>query len=460
MKRSLLVVSVSLGLVQGFYLLHWFDRYNQSSKNAADFGSYRVEVARLDEVLTMSARLYAATGEASWRKRYLEHVEPLGKTLENTLNLAGDESAKKAISMVSEANDQLIAMEEQAFVIVAEGRLRDAFDLLNSPNYQAQKERYQHGLDRALDISKASVRGIADYHRSALILSIIAVFVSLVILTETWRRLSLAQQRETSRKIERALDQERHLSGLQRQFISMVSHEFRTPLAIIDGNAQELQRVNETVPPDQVRQAAVTIRTTVGRLTNHMESVLNLARLEEGHIKATVQDFNLSGLISEVVASHREANPDRMINVALDEMPKIFSGDSSLLGQAISNILSNALKYSEKETPVHLEAYPEGDEVVIAVHDKGIGISSDEVEKIGQKFFRATSSVGTAGSGVGLFFAKQIINLHRGRMELRSRTGAGSSFFIRLPRRGSIEAAQTASSSKDMGMQTLTPLPS
>lgn len=433
MKRILLAASISLAVAQGFYLIHWFDRYNQSNRVAMAFESNRVEIARLDEVLTMSARIHAATGQPIWRDRYFEHVEPLREILKETIDLAGSEKAKKAISSVSDANDRLIAMEVQAFSLATEGELAEAFALLTSADYETQKTQYQLGLGEALQISQASIGSTVDFHRSLLILGVIAMFISLLILTELWRRLSVLEQRDVAQKISRALKHERKLHALHRQFVSMVSHEFRTPLAIIDGTAQRLERQKEALTRHRVLHSMKTIRKTIARLTGLMENVFNLAQLEEGRIETAFEAFDLASLISKVVAKFRVSYPDRTLSMALDHTPSSYTGDPKLLSQAISNLVSNALKYSEKERPVHLEVYSEAGEVAIVVHDRGRGIAPEDIENIGQRFFRAGSSEGIPGSGIGLHLAKQVIELHGGRLEIQSRINLGSTFTIYLP---------------------------
>jgi signal transduction histidine kinase len=433
MKRSLLAISISLFAGQGFYVLYWFDRYNRSTQDAMAFESNRVEIARLDEVLTMSARVHAATGEPVWQDRYREHVDLLSAVLEETIALAGNESARTAIALVADANDRLVTIEEQAFDLVARESLAEAFALLTSADYETQKDHYQTGLEEALIISQASIRMTVDYHHSALILGVIGMFLSLLVLTELWRRLSVLEQREVAHKISAALEQERRLNALQRQFVSMVSHEFRTPLAIIDGTAQRLERQKEPLTRERVLNAIKKIRQSIGRLTGLMENVLSLAHLEEGRIEAVIEEFNLLRLINEVVANYRDIYPNRTITLALDSTPRRFAGDSKLLGQVISNLLSNALKYSDKDSPVHIEVYSETRDVAIAFHDRGRGMSPEEIESIGQRFFRASSSEGIAGSGVGLQLVKHVTELHGGGLEVSSRINFGSTFTIHLP---------------------------
>lgn len=397
------------------------------------FESNRVEIARLDEVLTMSARIHAATGEPVWQNRYIEHVEPLGTVLKETIDLAGSERAKTAISLVSDANDRLVAMEEQSFSLAAKGALNEAFALLTSPNYQTEKNHYQRGLAEALEISQSSISNAVDYHRSILILGVIAIFASLLVLTELWRRLSLHEQQEAAQKMRGALERERELGALQRQFASMVSHEFRTPLAIIDGTMQRLERQKGPLTAERIQNASRKVRSTIDRLTGLMESILNLSHLEEGRATVAIEELDLARLISEVVAGYRNIYPNRSITLALDNTPSNVAGDPKLLGQVMSNLITNALKYSEKESPVHIEAYSEGAEVAIAIHDRGRGISSEEIDKVGQRFFRGSGSEGIAGSGIGLHFAMKVIELHRGKLEIQSQMSVGSTFTVRIP---------------------------
>lgn len=454
-KRSLLVIAISLAVAQGVFLLHWFDRYSQSIQNAIAFESNRVEIARLDEVLTMSARVHAAIGDPVWQERYLEHVELLGEIIDQTIDLAESEKVRTAIALVSDANDRLIAMEDRSFALAVDGELEEAFDLLSSTDYQSQKDRYQRGLKEAFEISQLSVGNAVDYHRSVLILGVIVVFLSLFILTELWRRVSSLEQREVAEQVKKTLEQQRQLNNLQRHFASMVSHQFRTPLAIIDGTIHRLERRMEGLTPDHVKQATKKIRATIRRLTSVMESVLNLAHIEEDRLEVVTQAFNLAGLIREVVTGYRHIHPERTINLALDHTPALVMGDSKLLGQVISCLISNALKFSETDRPVDLESYAEGDEVILAVHDRGIGMAPEQIEKIGELFFRTESSAAINGCGVGLYFARHVIALHGGRLEVQSTPRTGSTFTIRLPQKVPAEDQKIAAEHQKGGLVAL-----
>ena len=156
-------------------------------------------------------------------------------------------------------------------------------------------------------------------------------------------------------RLKEALSAEKELNGLQRQFVSMVSHEFRTPLAVIDGNAQRLIRRHDQVTPDRLKSIIGKIRTSVVRLTDLMESVLSTANLEAGSIKFQPQPCNLIDLIQEVASNYQEVNRDRRIVTDVERLPELFPVDAKLMRQVFSNLVSNAVKYSPEGTQIWVE---------------------------------------------------------------------------------------------------------
>jgi len=235
-------------------------------------------------------------------------------------------------------------------------------------------------------------------------------------------------------QVEDALNRERELSGLQRQFVAMVSHEFRTPLAIIDGNAQRLLRRMEKATPERLQKTLTTIRISVSRLVELMESVLSAARLESGQIEMAPSAMAPACLIQDVSGSYAELHQDRRIMLDLDGIPDQIIADEKLVRQIISNIVSNAIKYSPGEGQIWIGgSVDEADRAVISVRDEGVGIPEVEQEKLFERFFRASTSTGIAGSGIGLHLAFHLAQLHGGLIDFESAEGVGTTFFIRLP---------------------------
>ena len=234
--------------------------------------------------------------------------------------------------------------------------------------------------------------------------------------------------------LEAALQKERELSGLQRQFVSMVSHEFRTPLAIIDGNAQRLQRKKASITEEKLGGVLAKIRTSVLRMTDLMDSILSSSRLEDGKIKCEPADCDVVDLLRDVSNAYRDLRTGHEIIDDIGDLPPTITADEKLLRQIFSNLLSNAVKYAPEGTSVWLTAHRgDQDDVAISVRDQGVGIPEQELKKLFQRFFRASTSTGIPGTGIGLHLVKHLIEMHGGEIDVESRPGEGSTFLVRLP---------------------------
>ncbi len=248
------------------------------------------------------------------------------------------------------------------------------------------------------------------------------------------------------RELEAALAKEREINGLQRQFVSMVSHEFRTPLAIIDGNAQRLLRRHVSMTPERAVDALQKVRHAVARLTELMESVLNASRLEEGHISYTPGPCNLAEILREICDSYAEIYPDHKIHMDIDGLPDVVIADSSLVRQVVSNLTSNAVKYSPAGTTIWVTGSEDLEEggAFIAIRDEGVGIPKAELSQLCSRFFRASTSTGIAGTGIGLHLVQHFVAMHGGRIDVESVEGQGSTFTVRLPLKGVSEQSPCA----------------
>lgn len=235
-------------------------------------------------------------------------------------------------------------------------------------------------------------------------------------------------------RLEVALDKERKVNGLQRQFVSMVCHEFRTPLAIIDGSAQRLQRNATKLTHSRIDGACVKIRDSIARLIALMESVLSAARLEEGKIKFEPGECDLRNMIQELCENHRELNPSHQIIVDIERLPETIFADGKLLRQVYSNLLSNALKYSPPDTHIWVNGWQDdrGD-ALVSVKDEGIGIPKEECKHLFERFFRASTSTGIPGTGIGLHLVKHLVDMHRGALDVKSDENTGTMFTVTLP---------------------------
>ena len=249
---------------------------------------------------------------------------------------------------------------------------------------------------------------------------------------------------ERAEELRTALAKEKELNELQRQFVAMASHEFRTPLAIIDGAAQRLLRRAENLTPADTVRRVEKIRGAVGRMTQLMESTLDAARIEEGKINIEINECDLRYVVLEVAMHQIELSPGHNITCDLKELPDSIQGDKGALGQIFSNLLSNAVKYSPDTSDIHMRGWREGEFAAVEVGDQGLGIDEDDLPNMFQRFFRAKSSAGIAGTGIGLNLVKTLVELHDGKITVESSKGEGSLFKIFLP----IDGPSTAGNSE------------
>lgn len=253
-------------------------------------------------------------------------------------------------------------------------------------------------------------------------------------LQELVRAATQALQTKTV-ALEEALAKEKRMSELQRQFISMASHEFRTPLAIIDATAQRLQRraVKNRLSPDDAILRVEKIRSAVQRMTRLMESTLSLARSEDGEIRLDIGPCDVGAVLREVCASQQELSAGLNIICDVAELPGTLQADSGALEQVFTNLVSNAVKYAPGAKEIRVSARVEDKYAVIAVTDHGIGIDPDELDRIGERYFRARTSLGIEGTGIGLSLVKHLVARHGGKIDVQSEIGKGSTFTIRIP---------------------------
>ncbi len=237
-------------------------------------------------------------------------------------------------------------------------------------------------------------------------------------------------------ELEAALAKEKELNELQRQFVSMASHEFRTPLAIIDSTAQRLKKKAGNLSSEDTLKRVDKIRSAVNRMTRLMEDTLTAARVDEGKIAVEIKSCNVGQVISDACWRLQEIAKDHVISCDICALPETIRADAGALDQVITNLLSNAVKYAPGAPDIQVTAHSEGDYVLIQVQDHGLGIDEDDLPKLFERFFRAKTSAGIAGTGIGLKLVKTLVEMHDGSISIDSRKDVGSTFTVRLPVNG------------------------
>ena len=239
----------------------------------------------------------------------------------------------------------------------------------------------------------------------------------------------------------RDVTQERELDRMKTEFVSQVSHELRTPLTaikgftdlLLDGDAGELNEEQE--------EYLQTVKSNADRLVTLINDLLDVARLESGRFKLNVEPLDLPAVVDLVVVTLRPLVAGKDQTIAVDvapDLPQVVA-DKDRVVQVLTNLVSNAHKYTQAGGAIRVEAVLDGDFVSVAVHDNGMGIAPEDVARLFTRFYRVDSSLTRqiGGTGLGLSIVKSIVELHGGAVTVESTPGSGSTFSFTLPVVGS-----------------------
>jgi signal transduction histidine kinase len=232
----------------------------------------------------------------------------------------------------------------------------------------------------------------------------------------------------------RTVDELRRLSALRADFVSLVSHELRSPMAAVIGAARTLQTRWRELQPSQREAFLALIADETTRLATLIGDVLDTSRIDAGTFSYTFADVDIAALVQESVAAASLAQDEVPIVAEVGALAPVRA-DPERLRQVVANLLENAVKYSPAGKPVAVRVAPHNGTVVIAVSDHGPGIAADDQRVIFEKFGRAnrSGSASQPGSGLGLYIARSIAEAHGGTLEVSSALGRGATFTLKLP---------------------------
>jgi signal transduction histidine kinase len=246
------------------------------------------------------------------------------------------------------------------------------------------------------------------------------------------------------------LERERELAQLRADFMNMVTHEYRTPLGIIMSSVEILERYFGRLSTEDRAAHLAEIRTGARRLADLVEDVLFLGKADAGHVALELRSLDLEAVLKKLVAEVTTAlGAERIVNVDIERSAQRVRLDQRLLTHVVTNVLSNALKYSTLDTAVNVRARREKNALEIAIEDRGIGIPAADQQKLFQVFQRA-SNVGTiSGSGLGLAIVKRCLDLHGGSILLKSEVSRGTIVTVRFPQAPAKASAKNTPSSHE-----------
>lgn len=261
---------------------------------------------------------------------------------------------------------------------------------------------------------------------SHIVLSIFVVYyiwVPFRAIGEYQRRFAFEEETRMLKKVD----------GLKQNFISLMSHDLKTPVAKISGIADIL--ITQYNNSDKQTELLKNISIATGELNNFISSILDLTKVESREVQLNLENKDLNSIVENVLSDLRyEASIQEVILES--ELAPLYpiQIDQRLMQRVISNIIGNAIKYSGKGSKVMVTTYDDDEWVYLEVRDNGVGIASEDLEHIFDKFYRVKNEarMKIKGSGLGLYLVKYFIELHQGKITVSSELGKGTSFTIRL----------------------------
>jgi signal transduction histidine kinase len=230
------------------------------------------------------------------------------------------------------------------------------------------------------------------------------------------------------------ISEARHKSDIQKsEFIGIVSHELKNPLTSIKGYAELIQRQAEKKKDKQIGDFAGRINAQIGTLTQMVNELLDVTKIETGRLTYRLEDFAIGDVVADVVADQQVTTSHKI--TLKGDSKRIIYGDQYRIRQVVTNLLSNAVKYSPKAKKVNVTIKDGRGSVLITVQDFGAGIPQKDLTRVFNPFYRTQKSRESKvqGTGIGLFISSQIVQKHSGKLWGTSTVGKGSTFYLRLP---------------------------
>ena len=238
---------------------------------------------------------------------------------------------------------------------------------------------------------------------------------------------------QAKNEVSRSLLKEQEINQMKTRFVSMASHEFRTPLSSIQLSASLIEHYYDRIDKLKILGHLAKIKSAVGSLTDILNDFLSVERIESGKVVPSAGEFDIKALCDDIIEGIKlQAKPNQRINYIHKGSVKVVS-DNAMLQHCIINLLSNAVKYSGEDALITLTTDRTAQKLNIRVTDNGIGIPADEQQYLFEAFFRASNVNDVSGTGLGLNIVKRYTELMNGTITVKSIPKKGTAFILEFP---------------------------
>lgn len=258
----------------------------------------------------------------------------------------------------------------------------------------------------------------------------------LLLKVKTYNRLfdQTHQLKRMQESLEDEIEQRKNLEKKKDEFISIASHELKTPLTSVRGYIQLIERMLSQQNADSSLQTYIRKASAqINKLGDLVADLLDVSKIDSGKMEFTIKPFYFNEMVTEVVENLQQVHPDYTF-IKKRNSPIQIMGDEMRLEQVMVNLLTNAIKYSPEGKEVHIDSFVDNSTLEVHIRDFGIGISEELQKQLFEKFFRVEeTSTRFQGLGIGLFICSEIIQRHNGLCGVQSKLGEGSTFYFKIP---------------------------
>jgi signal transduction histidine kinase len=242
------------------------------------------------------------------------------------------------------------------------------------------------------------------------------------------------ERKKAEEEARKALEKERELNELKTKFVSIASHEFRTPLSTVLSSASLIQQYKDKGDIDKLDKHVQRIKSSVNHLTLILNDFLSLGKLDEGKVEVNSETIDVNHFLQEIREEVQSFLKDgQRMTVQVDPSLTSIVSDSRILRNIMFNLISNASKYSEPGKLIEVHCSSANGEIIFDVKDQGIGIPKEDHKHLFDRFFRASNAGQIQGTGLGLNIVKRYVDLLNGQILFTSEYGKGSTFTVKIP---------------------------